>query len=482
MGKMISPLVENPPASVNALSEREATRHRHGIVFILAAALVIRLSVFVIGLDKGLFYPDEFEYVELAKNLAEGHGFSYKGQLTSFRPPGYAFLISAMFRLFDTTSPIPVRALQILFSVITVYVVYRLGRDGWGERLGLWAAGIFAFYPSLIGFNNMLLTEPSFMLCVSLACWTMMRYLQAPHVGWIVGMGVSLGLGALIRDTLFYAAPITTAFLLIHAFKNRRYPLRHVAAFVGGFAIVILPWIVRNTQLQGQFTLISTVGGINLYMCNNEETPMIHTGYVFFEWAVFQKEGYYYDHLFPELAGTSEAVKQSVAMRKSLEYMWNNPGTTALRTLSRLVDFWGQERLVINQVMASYYGNVSGITIFAMILAVFASYSAVAVSAGFGYFFTRLRAFDIWGLLFIAYYTGMHALVQGHPRYHIPLLPFLAVMAARAFLIRNEIYANRRSWRFVGAMSVMVIFVIMWIIGIFYFDADKVEMIMQWIK
>jgi 4-amino-4-deoxy-L-arabinose transferase-like glycosyltransferase len=452
---------------------------RSRIVLLLAAALAIRLLVFFAGIDKGLFYPDESEYIELAKNLAERNEFSYKGRTTSFRPPGFAFIMSAVFRLTGSASPVPVRAVQILFSLAAVVVIYRLGRDGWGERVGLIAAGIFALYPSLIGFNNILLTEPAYLFFVSLSCWAMLRHLQKPEARWALGAGAAMGLGALFRDTLFYGGPVTALFLAGHAWWNRRYKWRHVAAFAGGFVLVLAPWIARNTLLQGQFTAISTVGGINLYLCNSDETPMIHTGHIFLERAQKGGDGYYYDSLFPGLDGASEAAKQNLAMKKGLAYMATHPWTTFLRSLGRFVDFWGQERLVINQVMNEHYGEVPLFVLLAVIFAVFVSFSLVVIAASFGYFFAKLEPFDIFGLLFIAYYTGMHALVLGHPRYHIPLLPLLAIMAARALVMRADIFASWRSRRFVGAVSTTAIFVLMWTIGIFYFDMDKVSMLVH---
>jgi len=460
-------------------SHNFGVQYRHGIRWILAAALLIRLAVWWVGIDRGLFYPDESEYTELAKNLADGKGFSYKGHLTSFRPPGFAFIMSIVFRLFDGVSPAPVRAVQILFSLATVWVIYRLGRDGWGEKVGLIAAGIFAFYPTLIGFNNILLTEPSYLFFVSLTCWAMLRHLQTPNLGWALGAGLAMGLGTLIRDTLFYGGPVTALFLIGHQFLDRRYRWRHTAVFAAGFIIVLMPWITRNTLLQGQLTMISTVGGINLYLCNSAETPLIHPGAIFIERAAAGGDGYYYDSLFPEMPAASETARQNLAMRKGLEYLIANPGMTARRSLNRFIDFWGQERLVINQVMNKYYGEVSLFIVLAVSFAIFVSYSLVVIAASFGYSFSRLAAFEIFGLLFIAYYTGMHALVLGHPRYHLPLLPFLAIMAARAFLARAEIFANRRSRRFIGAISLTAIFVVMWLIGIFYFDLEKIEMIMN---
>jgi hypothetical protein len=178
----------------------------------------------------------------------------------------------------------------------------------------------------------------------------------------------------------------------------------------------------------------------------------------------------------------SESAKQEVATRKAFEYMFANPGATFLRMLGRFVDFWGQERLVINHVLSRFYGEVPFWGTLLIIAVVFGVYSLVVISAGFGYFFAKLRAFDIFGLLFIGYYTAMHLLVFAHPRYHMPLLPFLALMAARAFALRAEIKIDWRNWRFATAAGVAMIFVAVWIVGLFFFDTKYVELLMQYLS
>jgi 4-amino-4-deoxy-L-arabinose transferase-like glycosyltransferase len=477
MKDVLSPTVDSPAAPTTVIAP---PRNRCNIFFLLAAAFVVRAVVLFLGIDQGLFYPDEFEYAELARNLAIDNEFSYKGHLTSFRPPLFPFIASVTYRLFGDSSPVPVRAVQMLFSLATIWVIYRLGRDGWGERIGLLAAGIFAFYPSLIGYNNMLLTEPGCIFFVSLACWAMLRHLLHPGLGWGVAAGVALGFGALIRDTLFYAGPLATLFLAGHAWRNRRFRLLHIAAFAGGFILAILPWSMRNTLLHGQPTLISSVGGITFYLCNNEKAPLIRSSSLFYEKQI--GEEYYYETLMPELNGLNETEKNDVVTRMALEYMLANPGATFLRMLARFVDFWGQERLVINHVLSRFYGEVPFMGTLLVIAAVFGVYSLVVIGAGFGYFFAKLRAFDIFGLLFIAYYTVMHLLVFAHPRYHMPLLPFLALMAARAFALRAEIKIDWRNWRFLAATGAAMIFVSSWIVGLFFFDTKYIELLMQYLS
>ena len=450
---------------------------RRYLITLLAAALVIRLAVLGLGVDRGLFFPDEAEYVELAKNLATHNEFSYKGHLTSFRPPGFPFFMSLAFRLSGNTSPVPARLLQVLFSVATVWVMYRLGKDGWGERVGQIAAAIFAFYPTFVGFSNILLTEPSCIFFVSLFCWAMLRSLQQPSWGWAIAAGAALGAGALIRDTLFYGGPIIAVFLAVWAWRTRRSFLQSAVAFAAGFILTILPWCARNTALNGQPTLISSVGGITFYLCNNEKAPLIRSSDLFYEKQI--GEEYYYETLLPELNGLSETEKNDAVTRMAFEYMLANPGATLVRMFGRLVDFWGQERLIVNHLMSDYYGKIPLAVSLLVMAMVFGSYSFIMVGASFGCFYNKLRAFEVFSLLFIAYYTAMHLLVFAHPRYHQPLLPVVVILAARGLAAYPEIRRNLKNWRFKAAMSMVGALIVIWIVGLFVFDGKFIEVFVQ---
>jgi hypothetical protein len=64
----------------------------------------------------------------------------------------------------------------------------------------------------------------------------------------------------------------------------------------------------------------------------------------------------------------------------------------------------------------------------------------------------------------------------------MPLLPFLALMAARAFALRAEIKIDWRNWRFLAATGAAMIFVISWIVGLFFFDTKYIELLMQYLS
>jgi hypothetical protein len=70
--------------------------------------------------------PDAALYLSIGKNLATGHGFTYLGQPNRLAFPGWPLLICAVFRIFGTSSLVPVHILMLLITAVSIACVYRL--------------------------------------------------------------------------------------------------------------------------------------------------------------------------------------------------------------------------------------------------------------------------------------------------------------------------------------------------------------------
>src|SRR5207247_2626274 len=77
---------------------------------------------------------------------------------TSIRPPLYPALVAAVYWAAGAGNVSAVRLLQAVLSLLTVAVAYRLGRELLSRRAALWLAGLCCFYPSLLAYNDLLLS------------------------------------------------------------------------------------------------------------------------------------------------------------------------------------------------------------------------------------------------------------------------------------------------------------------------------------
>ncbi len=150
---------------------------------------------------------------------------------------------------------------QVLVDVLTVAVLHRLGRLVAGERVG-WVAGLlYALNPSSLRFVNELLTEILFGLLLTTAVWMFARTLRGGRTSDALRCGSLFGLAILCKPNLQFL-PLALVAMLVHGYTSKR---RHyeehtghtwwhtMAAVAGAIVIVVLPWVVRNRVVFGEW-------------------------------------------------------------------------------------------------------------------------------------------------------------------------------------------------------------------------------------
>jgi 4-amino-4-deoxy-L-arabinose transferase-like glycosyltransferase len=409
---------------------------------------------------------DEIDYTTLAENLVRHGEFAFQpGNPTSLRPPLYPALMAAVYGVFGVDNLQAVRMVQAVLSLVNVVLVYYLGRSLFSHRVGLWAAGLYCFYPSLLAYNNLLLTEVLFTFLLCAYCALVVRALRANSLPWLVAAGVGLGLAALTRSVLWMFPPVFAVFLLFAFRGNWGRRLVAAAAFVAAFALTVAPWAVRNTRLQKTFIAIDVMGGRNLMMGNYQHTPLYRS------WATIDLVPWE-DSWFVEVAASYPPEEletpgkiDKAAMRQGLKFMRAHPALTAQRAVVKFFDFWGLERELVAGGQQGYFGAVPGAVLLALTLAICGAYVLVLFAGLFGAALAPPgdRRLHLFLLLLMAFVCGLHALAFGHSRYHLPLIPLVTLYAASALTQRRAIWGERRSWRFWLAGGACAVFVGGWV-------------------
>ena len=168
-----------------------------------------------------------------------------------------------------------VRWASVVVGAITVWVVYRVGREVFPDRpeMALGAAGLAAFIPEFLFISGAVNDDNGAALFGALALWAMMRILRkGPTLGRCVGLGLALGLGWLSKLTV--VSLVLTAALALFltairhsqpATRNSRFAIRNPQSTIrnllrwglivfGVAALLIVPWLVRQTILYGDPT------------------------------------------------------------------------------------------------------------------------------------------------------------------------------------------------------------------------------------
>jgi len=196
-------------------------------------------------------------------------------------------------------------------------------------------------------------------------------------------------------------------------------------------------------------TLIDVMGGRNVMMGNYEHTPLERS------WATIEtvqgEEAWI--HVLHRHEGSLQGLTQGQidkrAMRYGVRFMLEHPGLTLQRTVIRAFNFWQLDRSVLAGLQAGFWGSVSqpqwlliaAVMIGGYVLLVWAGLAGIVMAE------PRDGRFHALLLMNLIFPWLIHAGIFAHSRYHLPLMPLVAVYAACALV------AGRRRWFEIGPLS-----------------------------
>jgi 4-amino-4-deoxy-L-arabinose transferase-like glycosyltransferase len=445
----------------------------------LVLGLLVRLAILWQTPSLGTEIVDEQQYGQIAGNILAGNGFAWRqGEPTSIRPPLYPGLVAGIWAVAGSRNLQAVRVFQILLALATTAMLYQLGGRLYSAAVGRYAAALCWLYPSLLFFNFLILTETLFtFLLVAFVLLTVM-VVQTPRAWIAVLCGVSLGLAALTRSVLWPVPLVLCPLLavLIRAPLARRLavPLLMLASYAG----VVAPWAIRNTRLQGVVTIVDTMGGMNLRMGNYEYTPDDRM----WDAVALTGEKSWIHGLTSDRPGEemTEGRKEKWAQHKALEYMRAHPFITLRRSFIKFADFWGLEREFMAGVQEGRFAPPLWFQMMASLL-IIGVYVTVVIGGAGGIWLTPPadRRLHIVLLLPVLIIVAAHTIVFGHSRYHLPLVPILAVYGAALMtrLAPSLRVVPRSIW--LGAAATVTAMFAIWIRQVALVDLARISSLLH---
>ena len=301
----------------------------------------------MIGLSLGS-HVDTVEYKMLAENmLREGrYALSPEAPTEFARVPGYAAFLAVVLTLFGTILVVPV--IQIIFTAITVALVYLIGARYFSRPVALFAAAVYMLDPIVIFTAWWPLSESLFILLFFGSIYAIDTLAKRAWLPYLVA-GVLLGLSAYVRPLGEYMAPIIACLAL--ARWGWRAGLRYTAIFLLASVCVMSPWFVRNYALSGHVAF-SSVRDWQLFI-NMSLFEQFRTGIPYQETQRIYSEplGTTDEHLLRQFGYTDKL--HAIAMPKYLAHPFQY---LALYTLTA-------EKLFVSSslVKVEYYMRLSGI-------------------------------------------------------------------------------------------------------------------------
>lgn len=419
-------------------------RERLWLVAIVVVGAVLRVAWILYANRPPVTLIDPSFYTLYGDRIADGLGYTLPdGSPTAYYPPGYPIALGGVVWLVrlvadgDSVSSIAAW-LNLVLGLATIVAVFELGRRVFEDtRVGLVAAALTALWPNLVFHTALALTETLFNLLVVAALLVLVgrRWDERPSAGRLAAFGLVLGASIMVRPVSVLVIAALVWVWARPAGWGWRWAITRGALVTAASLAVVLPWTVRNLRAMDAPVLISTNFGDNFCIGRYEGakggfslTPDCFAGD-------------FNDLERPEF----EIERNRETARRGIEYMLDHPleevplvWWRAVRTFEndhdgvRAAESYGADRFMSDGARTTWRWTAD-LWFFAL---------AALTLVGFALVRPRLdprRSLLLWSMVALV----LPPLVFfGDPRFKMPLVPFMAVVAALAI---TTVLGSRRA-------------------------------------
>jgi hypothetical protein len=381
---------------------------RRGLPALTGAGLLLRLIWIALEPATGPV-ADETMWVTWGSRELPAVAFNPLALRFIFHPPLYLYFIGGVQALFGSLEA--VKYAQAVVGALLVPALGLIGRRAYGERAGLLAAGIAAFYPELVWFVSHYWAETVFTV---LLWWGLERTTAADERGSTAiaaAAGGLLGLATLTRETVLYFLPVAALWLAY----RRPGGARRSAALVLAALVLVVPWTIRNYLAFDAFVPVSTSGALNLWQGNAPLTrEQVYEEY----WAVHGR-----------------IAKYEYARRKGIEAVLDRqPWWIFEKLRDEMPEYWAVHGQPVVHIERGAYGFVNKPIAYVAIAVVLLPYLAVLALFVAGIARLPRERTSVLLLGFLSFYVLLHVASHGYPRYRLPSLPVVFLVAAQGLV------------------------------------------------
>jgi 4-amino-4-deoxy-L-arabinose transferase-like glycosyltransferase len=417
------------PDRLHLVATTTAATRRHRrveLLFVLAVGLLTRAAVALMVIRQ---HPPTWLFTRgtemslLATSVLHGEGLSspFGGHTgpSALVGPLYPLMVAAIFKLFGSyslASEVTVLSIQVLVSVLNIWFLTRIADRFAGGRAASIAGLLWACSPPLF-FMPTILWDTTFTACILTAMvWLALRLRDQPSRRRLLLTSAFFGFAALMNTALFLTALGMVLWIVFQLPAKR---LRHLAFSLAVFAVVFLPWPIRNAITLHAFVPLRTTIGLELWMGNHPNS----TGHL--DEAIFPM----FNHAeLADYARLGEVGYDHQKRTQALAYIEANPATFTLLSIRRIARFWtgtGSE-------------HSSGL------FALHAGLTTLLGAVGLFYLWQRQRSFALLLLTPMLLFPLPYYITHAEFRYRLVLDPLLTMLTgcAVAFALKQRARAG----------------------------------------
>jgi hypothetical protein len=451
---------------------------RWGLTGIFVLALIPRLALAAVYLRAPIGLDDMYQYDMLARSIAAGKGYRWyqrqdveflqpylrrfydiqvtpstvpeDGYLTTFRAPGYPLFLAGLYLLTGLSARLAAArvAQAILTAALAPLTALVALRAGVSRRAAVLSGIVIALYPILWMYPLGLGSENLFMPLLLVAILLLLEAARRASGMLFVASGVVLGGAILTRPALMLFLPLAGLWIWRHS------GLRSATITTLAAVVVLTPWSIRNSLILGRPAFVENTLGYNLFVGYHpdgdggfvNEIGVIPTRFL------------------------DDAERDRWATQQALSFIRSDPGRVPELLARRLVYFWGiEDREMIYFYANNYFGPIPAPWIIAAYVLLVAPLILIGLSAPWGMVLARADPSRSLVAALIAATLIAYVPILAEPRFHLPLMPFLAVYAGAVWSTPNppgEIWRELKMRRLGPwlAAAACVALVVIWLI------------------
>lgn len=230
---------------------------------------------------------DEIDYAMQSSVLVRGHGFSEFDYTHVFSAPAAhkapltAIILAPatwIAKAFSWDQVAPQRLTMVAVGVLSVVLIYFLGRRIGGKRAALIAGSIAAIYPGLWQHDGLVMSESLAILITAGLLLACQCYLDRREIRDAASMGLLVGLAALTRPELVLFGPLLVVPIVLFgrsdaaSATNMSKRLGHLALSAGIAISVVATWVGPNLVRFDEPVTFTTGEGMTVQGSNCDTT------------------------------------------------------------------------------------------------------------------------------------------------------------------------------------------------------------------
>ena len=258
-----------------------------GIFIFLALLTLVRIIKFSSNYNPRKVLGTEYSWI--AENIANGHGYSFSSNTrwlfhdfktkpslkeyfpTAWEEPIYTCIVALAMKYFSNNGALVIVILQIIALFLTSVILYYLIKKIFDTNFGIIASVfLILFWPGVRSLSESIFSPAIIAgMFFTLTSYLFLWFLDKISISRGTVVGIALGVSCLTLAANLFFVPIVILYTLYYTYNLKSNAWKETLAIAISFAVIILPWTIRNYSVFGEFITFRNGAGQGLHMSNN---------------------------------------------------------------------------------------------------------------------------------------------------------------------------------------------------------------------